>query len=918
MYTEDAVLLDRMLHEAVCDGPMADAASTAGELHELCARAGDAADHADRDTAADRIAGLDEPALGNIIRLVTARFHLLNKAEQLSIAEINRSRQAEATPDKPRPESLDDAFRRLKQAGKGPAEARDLLGRLQIEPTLTAHPTEARRRTILDKQLEIAQCVKDLRRGGLLPREEAETEARLRRIVGVMLLTDDVRARRLEVPEEVRNGLYFLRTSIWEAVPALLRDAVAAATDTWPDEETPALADMPPILRYRSWIGGDRDGNPNVTHAVTRETIRTLRKAALELWDDELERLRRQLSISTRRADAPAELLETIERDNERLPDDWIATRATQLLAHEPWRYRILQIRALMRHDPGYCGRRLIEDLQQIRRTLHTIGLRDTAESGPVADAIVRARVFGLHLATLDIRQHSRVHEAAVAELLAAGGVTDGYAEMDEQDKLAVLQSELDSPRPLRPVGATLSEQTAECLATLDVVREAIRIEPDAVRSYVISMTDSVSDMLEVLLLMKETGLHRPGTVPSCPEAMSRVAIVPLFETIDDLVRGPSLTAEFLSHPAYRRHLDALTASIEGDAQPEQEIMLGYSDSNKDGGFFMANVALHRAQASIAEAVRGVDHPEGIAVRFFHGRGGTVGRGGGRAGRAILATPPGARTGRIRFTEQGEVISFRYALPSIARRHLEQIVHAAVLVQAEDYGPPLTDEMKGVLARMSSRSMTAYRDLIDAPAFWPWFMDATPIASIAGLPIASRPVSRAKKGGMTFDTLRAIPWVFSWIQIRALAPGWFGLGSALAELGDGERAVFAEEFARGGFLETILDNAMQEMARARPQIASRYAMAAEGGGEVWPVIEREFDSAREHLLSVTGRPSLLAHSPAIENAIAYRNPWTDVLNLIQIDLLGRARKGTDADRERLTPLLQATVNGIASGMQSTG
>jgi phosphoenolpyruvate carboxylase len=351
----------------------------------------------------------------------------------------------------------------------------------------------------------------------------------------------------------------------------------------------------------------------------------------------------------------------------------------------------------------------------------HAIGLRETAEHGLLADAIVRARAFGFHLAALDIRQHSKVHAQAVGELLAAGGVTDRYADMDEEERLAVLETELASPRPLRPQGRSFSDPTSELLlSVLEVVRETVTREPESIRAYVISMTDSVSDMLEVLLLMKEAGLYRPGLGSGGGDdgATSLVEIVPLFETIDDLERGPDLTARFLDHPAYRGHLDAL-ARARGET-PKQEIMLGYSDSNKDGGFFMANAALHRAQDEIGRVVQ----DRGIRLCFFHGRGGTVGRGGGRAGRAILATPPHARTGLIRFTEQGEVISFRYALPRSPTGTSSRSSTRRCSCSAgtdEHAGEP---SLGPIYAKMATRSMEAYRGLIDAPAFWGWFVDA--------------------------------------------------------------------------------------------------------------------------------------------------------------------------------------------------
>jgi phosphoenolpyruvate carboxylase len=350
--------------------------------------------------------------------------------------------------------------------------------------------------------------------------------------------------------------------------------------------------------------------------------------------------------------------------------------------------------------------------------------------------------------------------------------------------------------------------------------------------------------------------------------------------------------------------------------------MLGYSDSNKDGGFLMANVALHSAQERLALAAR--DHD--VSLRFFHGRGGTVGRGGGRAGRAILAAPRAAASGRLRFTEQGEVVSFRYALPEIAHRHLEQILNAAIRTAMPESGPraptdagALDSDLRGLLARLGEVSMRRYRGLIHDPRFWPWFVDASPIAHIGSLPIASRPVARgADESGFAFDQLRAIPWVFSWVQTRALAPGWFGIGEALSSCSAAEFDALVHRRTDNIFLSSILDNATQEMARARMPIVKRYADLGAHGGAMYRVIEEEFNSARERLLLLTGRRTLLEHSPVIAASIAVRNPWTDVLNLIQIELLRRFKSAGETERPMLRGAILASINGIAAAMQSTG
>lgn len=844
------------------------------------------------DELASRCASLELPLARALLKTLTVRFHLVNKAEQLEIARINAQRERDATVDSPRAESISEAIHRIRSAGTSDQQIIEMLHTLDIQPTLTAHPTEARRRTILSKQASIAEALSLLHDSPDPATSEAARD-RLDQLISVLFVTDEVRAERLGVDAEVRNGAYFLQTTIWETVPRISRDIQRAIG-----------GDAEPVtpVRYRSWIGGDRDGNPNVTAEVTRSTLTLLRQIAVQRMDAELETLRQLLSISDRRVPTPQVLADSIERD---AALGLIDPATQRQIRHEQYRRKIEFMRAKLRAceagDRAYTPAELEEDLKVIAQALAESGMHSLTQRGSLADAIVRARTFGLRLATLDIRQHSAVHEAAVAELLAVAGVSDSYAAMSEPDRLELLSDELGSPRPLLPTGHALSKETREVLDVFDVVAETLRTDPDAVRSYIVSMTHDLSDLLEVLLLMKETGLYR-----ITPQGVqSDLDVVPLFETIDDLERAPELMRELFASNVYAPQLEARDRF--------NEIMLGYSDSNKDGGYWIANWSLHKAE----DALSRVAHEAGVDLRLFHGRGGTVGRGGGRANRAMLATPKASRNGRVRVTEQGEVITFRYALPQIARRHLEQVVGAMLLGvhDARDSADEAELSRDEMMQRLAQHSQDAYRALIDHDDFWAWFIASSPIAFISKLPIASRPVSRAK-GGVDFSSLRAIPWVFSWTQMRANVPGWYGLGTALStEIEAGGLSELQRLYKHWPIFGLMIDNAQQEMARARLWVLERYARAAEIPS-ITQRIEEEFRAAEQAVLAITGQDALLANSPVIRSLIDVRNPDTDIINLMQIELLERARQ--TPENVELAATISLSINGVAAAMQSTG
>ncbi len=841
-----------------------------------------------------QLAALANDEIYNALKVLTTRFHLRNKAEQVHIVRVNHRRECEATPSSPRPESLAEAVGAMKAEGMSLDVLLRVLGCIDICPTLTAHPTESRRRSVIQKQARIADLLKEHDAPDTTPSARARVESAVRQTLTLLLVTDEVRSRRLDVIDEVRNGIGFLAGAIWDAVPGLYRDLADSI-----EAQYGQRPDLPVVLRYRSWIGGDRDGNPNVTAELTRRTFDELREAAIRRHAETLESLRFELSVSDRRREVSPLLHASIEHDEQTGKLDPSLVRH---LRHEPFRVKIRHMQSRL-GDPAYTATEFIDDLATLQNALRDMGLIEVAERGLLADALVNARTFGFHLAALDIRQHSRVHEGAVAEMLRCAGVAPEYDTLDESAKMKILQAELQSSRPLLAHGAKLSAETRELLDSLSVIAKAVQDEPHSVGSYIVSMAHHASDILEVLVLLREVGLWsiQDGRV-QCP-----IDVAPLFETVDDLAAAARVMHELFEDAAYAAHLEARSSF--------QEIMLGYSDSNKDGGYWVANWRLHRAQDELAKTCR----QAGIAFRFFHGRGGTVARGGGRAHRAILASPESTRNGRIRFTEQGEVISFRYAMPALARRHLEQIVNAMILATADEATEtPQSDEMDAIMDAVADRSRIAYRDLIDDDSFWPWFIEQSPVLHIGELPIASRPVSRTG-GEIRFENLRAIPWVFAWTQMRYNVPGWYGIGAAFEELvlNDASRVNLCKlAYTAGGYFRAFIDNAQQEMARARLDVAHWYAGSS--GAALHKRLAEEFDRTQRVILTITGQVALLDNNPVIQQSIRERNPDTDAINALQVELLRRWRQAEEDEKAILRPLILLSVNALAAAMQSTG
>lgn len=913
--THQLLILIRILEKLVTERYGKEFVQILADLPIKGAKALDGSDTSDLEDFKNYISSLTKNELREILRMYTTFFHLVNSLEQHEISDINRKREFEETKDAPRKESIAEAVFAMKTAGYSYAEAVDIFEKMDIQPTLTAHPTEARRRSVLTKQEEITAMINKLGCKELTSDESRAMNKEILNELHLLLLTDEVRSEKLSVEDEVENGLFYFTHSIWDAVPKLYED-INQAFETYYGQ----IPDSPIVLKYRSWIGGDRDGNPNVTSAVTWQTVVEQRKTALGLYLKDLNELRRYLSVSYKQTTISALLRESLRDEETNNPLSDLYERRYK---HEPYRRKVTHMMQYIQAQldvlekgksdilevaPKYTSEHFIADLELIKKSLIEHDLLGLAHHGRLHDILIRAKTFGFHLSSLDIRQHSKLHEETVDELLRNAKVADNYPALTEDEKIALLVNELSNPRPLCPVRSKRSEVAERVLSVFEEIRDMLALDVNTVGSYIVSMTHGVSDMLEVLLLAKEFGLwyYSDGKVDS------QIDVVPLFETIEDLEESSRFMEEMFRHPLFSEQIKA-----RGNFQ---EIMLGYSDSNKDGGYWMANWALNKAQNSLGRVCRKYN----INFRLFHGRGGTVGRGGGQSNKAITAMPPVSNNGRIRFTEQGEVISFRYSLPAVAHRHLEQIVNAMVVVSMaqkteSSYLNDDDDDETALMEVLSLVAMQTYRDLIDNEDFWNWYSDITPIEHIGKLPIASRPVSRSSAGKMVFDNLRAIPWVFAWTQVRYNVPGWFGIGEALTAIQKDKpeaKTILKKWYDEWRFFYAILNNAQREMARTHLPTSLIYN---NGNLKFHKKIEEDYKKAEKAIIELAGTEKILDHNPVIQRSILFRNPFTYPLNIIQSVLLTEWRDAVDtAAREELTELLFLNINGIAAAMQSTG
>ncbi len=775
---------------------------------------------AERRTVERLVRGVDAASATRILRAFTVYFHLINEAEQQEIVRVNRERELHPE-QKPRLESIAEAVYWAKSSGISATVLRSLVRSLSIEPVFTAHPTEAKRRTVLMKLKRISALLFELRRDGVLPRERERMISEMRRHLTSLWQTDEVRATTLTPMDEVENGLFFFGETVWPLVSWLRDDLRRAIRRYYPG----APFEVPVFLKFGSWIGGDRDGNPNVTPEITRRAVRAHRALALRLHIRSLRNLRHELSQSVRLVRISDALKRSIESDRAEITPDRETARRYHV---EPYRLKLWMMERRLRNTlvagsrPGAAGyrgaREFVADLRLIHESLRENRAAEVAGDGTLDDTILQAETFGFHLAELDVRQHRDEHGRALAGIFAALRMLDKpYARMDETARVELLTALLRSPRPLISPAVPLPPEAQRVVDLFRAIRESHqRFGTDVIRCYVVSFTRNVSELLEVLLLAKETGIFRWRARRDALVPESDLDVVPLLETVEDLRAAGGFLRGLFANPVY-----ALQLKARGNSQ---EIMLGYSDSNKDGGYLSANWELYKAQERIAAACR--EH--GVTWRFFHGRGGSIGRGGGRTGQAILSQPVGSVAGRFRFTEQGEVISFRYSLPALAHRHLEQIVHAVMLTSAprakKSWHRPVPPEWVLELERIAELSRAAYRKLVyEDPGFWDFYTQATPVRYISRLPIASRPAQR--KGLQELEDLRAIPWVFSWTQTRFMIPSWYGMGSALGSaLECAQRLQMYRAMYEGwSFFRTLIDSCTMGVAKADMHVAGRYA-----------------------------------------------------------------------------------------------
>ncbi|GGJ13589.1 phosphoenolpyruvate carboxylase [Alicyclobacillus cellulosilyticus] len=866
-------------------------------------RANDTPDNQEKFLATVR--AVPEHLRSDVIRAFTIYFQLVNIAEQNH--RIRRKRDYERNVgSQPQRGSIRAAVLQLKESGATAEAVAALIDQLGIELVLTAHPTEATRRTVLEKHQRIAYILEQFDNPLLGPREIRNLERSLKAEVVGLWQTSAIRRRRPTVLEEVRNGLYFLDEILFDVLPQVHLMLEEQLSEAYPDRHW----EVPSFLRFGSWMGGDRDGNPNVTAELTFQTLLLHFDLALRKYEERLRELGRVLSQSLRVVGVSQELIASLGGKD--VPDEPYRAKVDQILRRlEATRQRFHGQEAdADAYTDGPGG--LIADLKLIEDSLVANRGQVIAET-QVRPLIRQVELFGFHMATLDIRQSSDVHEAAVAELLDLAGIP-GYAAMAEAEKIRLLTELLQEPRLLCNPYMQHSPQTQEVLAVFHTIRRGQDLfGPECIQNYLISMTEGVSDLLEVLLLAKEAGLllwHKDG------RATSRLHVVPLFETIADLRHAPEVVRQLFENPVFRRHLAA-----RGN---RQEIMLGYSDSNKDGGYLTANWELYKCQKAICHIA--AEH--GIRVKFFHGRGGALGRGGGPIGRSIMAQPPEALQGKVKITEQGEIISQRYSHPGIAIRSLESAVAAVILGSMNVQTAEMREQEQRwsrIVEQLSEDSFRTYQDLVYRdPDFLTYFQESTPISEIGELNIGSRPAKR--RDSTRIQDLRAIPWTFSWTQNRTLLPAWYGFGTAVEHyLQAHPEAVadFRQMYRQWPFFNALIENLQMALAKADMLIAAQYQTLVGDprvAERIFSQVRAEYERTKRAVLTIIGIGEILENSPVIQESIRLRNPYVDPLSFFQVMLLRELRAcahDTPEGRQKLDTVL-LTINGIAAGLRNTG
>ncbi|EIT87230.1 Phosphoenolpyruvate carboxylase [Fictibacillus macauensis ZFHKF-1] len=849
-----------------------------------------------------QIHALEEPIREQVIRAFAVYFQLVNIAEQ---NHRIRRRRDYLKQDGHQQRSLDYTISHLKNEGVSAATLQEVVSKLSIELIITAHPTEATRRSVLTIHKEISTLLQAFQ-NTVTARESQQLRDQLLHEITILWQTNELRDRKPTVMDEVANGLYYFEETLFDVLPQIHEDLHSILLEQFPQFQW----EVPHFLRFGSWIGGDRDGNPNVTPELTWNTLRKHRELAFKKYKEALIVLLKQLSQSTKHVTMSEQLLQSIASERHLLPSE-----ATWPLKDEVYRIKLMIMLKKLElagiEDDGYHNaEQLLHDLELIKESL--IGHSPKGFRSQKLDILIRqVKLFGFHLATLDIRNHSGEHEAAIAEIVQAVHLTSDYRLLDEEQKISLLSTVLQDPRPLLlPFNDCYSKETEKMINVFTMIKRAHQFfGKRSIEVYLVSMTESVSDLLEVLVLAKEAGLfriHANGAVES------HINVAPLLETIDDLVAGPTIMDKLFSLPIYRDHLKA--------HQDKQEIMLGYSDGSKDGGTLTANWKLYKAQQEIHQVAARYN----IGLKFFHGRGGSLGRGGGPLYRSILAQPIETIGDGFKITEQGEVLSSRYAQYDISYRSLEQatttmIERAARASHSRD--PEDRSEHETLMENMAKISLKTYQQLVFKDEdFLTYFKEATPLLELASLNIGSRPMSR--KGSERFEDLRAIPWVFAWTQSRQLLPAWYAAGTGLAfALEDEEkRKTLQKMYKEWPFFQSTIDNLQMALMKADLRVARNYTELVQDettAQRIFSSIEEEYNITKAAILQITGQNELMDHTPAIKDSIRLRNPYVDPLSFLQVDTIKKLRNHDEIDEQLLREVL-LTINGIAAGLRNTG
>lgn len=853
----------------------------------------------------------DVPRMMAILKTFALYFQLVNIAEQQQRVRVLRRRSKLAQEqDFPLQGNISYALHWMYHQGTTKKEVQDLINSLSVTPVFTAHPTEANRRTILYKHKVIADILSELEVIDLVPGEDTDRIRLLIENIHSLWQSDENRELKPTVEDEVRHGLYYLSTTVFELIPVVYREMDEQIKKYYPNFDS----SLPAFFRYGSWIGGDRDGHPHVTSKVTENTLSAHKSRILELYIREIDILFAHLSMSVNHASFSDEFLNRLQDCKNRLTSE--ARTRLRFFRREPYRQMLTIIRsrlqATLEDSPNLWEERdrdrvaydgveeLIEDLLAVQESLRSCQGQVLA-GGRLSRLLINLRVCGFHFAALDIRQHADRHTSALHEILGRYSSNQiRYEDLCEEEKARQLDFEFATNRPLTS-DLDFTEETNETVQVFRTVRQAHRrLGPNSINTYIISMTEQPTQVLEVLLLARDASLW------------GSIDITPLFESIKDLDRAPGILRRLFQVPYYKEHLAA--------RDNHQPIMIGYSDSNKDGGYLGATWSLFKAQEAILEAC----DEFGVHATLFHGRGGSISRGGGGVGRGVSAQPPNTIRGRMKLTEQGEVISSQYTHATIARNHMEDLISSVMLQSVTRKTPNLADrwvEAMEVLGRSSSK---AYRELVDDPRLIRYFLETTPLDTISGLNIGSRPARRSETSGV--EDLRAIPWVFAWSQCRVNLTNWYGVGRALMQFtdegADEQKVALLKSMYQGwSFFKVLIENVQIAIWKTDLLTASLYAELAEGETRsVFQRIEREFEVTRQGLRLILGRNDLGDSESWLYRSIQLRNPYIDPLNFIQIALMKRRQAGDLQENEQdiIDNALNLSVKGLAAGLHGTG